>query len=99
MLHEASRANRNCIVNTASLMIRVNLRKAMDAYWRRTGVRLTYAVLSKRTSISADTLQSIAARPNYNTRLSTIDSLCRALECSPGDLLEMTKSKGLPREN
>jgi DNA-binding Xre family transcriptional regulator len=80
-------------------MIRVNLRKAMEAYRRRTGVRLTYPILSKRTSISVDTLQSIAARPGYNTRLNTIEKLCRALECAPGDLLELTKSKGASRED
>lgn len=80
-------------------MIRVNLRKAMEAYRRRTGVRLTYPLLSKRTAISVDTLQSIAARPGYNTRLSTIERLCRALECTPGELLEMTRGKGASREN
>lgn len=80
-------------------MIRINLRKAMDAYRQRTGVRLTYPILSKRTSISVDTLQSIAARPGYNTRLSTIERLCRALECTPGDILELPKAKGVPRED
>lgn len=80
-------------------MIRVNLRKAMVAYRRRTGVRLTYGILSKRTSISVETLQSIAVRPGYNTRLSTIDKLCRVLECEPGDLLEVTKSRGGASEN
>ena len=80
-------------------MIRVKLRKAMEAYRRRTGVRLTYSILSKRTAISVDTLQSIAARPEYNTRLSTIERLCRALECTPGELLEMTRGKGTSREN
>lgn len=80
-------------------MIRVNLRKAMEAYRRRTGSRLTYPILSKRTAISVDTLQSIAARPGYNTRLSTIERLCRALECTPGELLEMTRGKGPSREN
>ena len=71
----------------------------MEAYRRRTGVRLTYGILSKRTAISVDTLQSIAARPGYNTRLSTIDRLCRALECTPGDLLELTRAKGAQRED
>jgi DNA-binding Xre family transcriptional regulator len=80
-------------------MIRINLRKAMEAYQRRNGVRLTYPILSKRTSISVDTLQSIAARPGYNTRLSTIERLCRVLECTPGDLLELPKAKGAPRED
>jgi DNA-binding Xre family transcriptional regulator len=80
-------------------MIRINLRKAMEDYQRRTGVRLTYPILSKRTSISVDTLQSIAARPGYNTRLSTIERLCRALGCGPGDLLELTRGKGASRED
>ena len=80
-------------------MIRVNLRKAMETYRQRTGVRLTYASLARRTSISVETLQSIAVRPGYNTRLSTVEKLCRALECTPGELLEMTKAKGAARED
>jgi DNA-binding Xre family transcriptional regulator len=76
-------------------MIRIKLRQAMEAYRKRTGIRLTYPLLSKKTAISVDTLQSLAARPGYNTRLSTIEKLCRALKCSPGDLLELsTETKG-----
>ncbi len=74
-------------------MIKVKLRDAMESYRRRTGKRLTYAILSQRTSISVDTLQSLAARPGYNTRLSTIEKLCRVLECEPGDLLELSTGK------
>ncbi|WP_419182950.1 helix-turn-helix domain-containing protein [Pseudomonas fulva] len=59
----------------------------MDLYRQRTGVRLTYEAIAERTGISVATLQSLAARPGYNTRLSTIEKLCQALECSPGDLL------------
>ncbi|MHC8374149.1 helix-turn-helix domain-containing protein [Pseudomonas sp. MDT1-85] len=68
-------------------MIYVKLREAMDSYRQRTGVRLTYETIAERTGISVATLQSLAARPGYNTRLSTIEKLCRILECSPGDLL------------
>jgi len=71
-------------------MITVKLRDAMEGYRRRTGVRLTYDSLSATTGISVNTLQSLATRAGYNTRLNTIEKLCRALECSPGDLLEMT---------
>ena len=77
-----------CIVNTIS-MIRVKLREAMDAYRQRTGIKLTYELLAEQTGIALTTLQSLAARPGYNTRLSTIEKLCVALQCSPGDLLEM----------
>ncbi len=65
----------------------------MEAYRLRTGVRLTYETISEDTKISVATLQSLAARPGYNTRLSTIEKLCRRLECSPGDLLEFKESE------
>ncbi|MFI0472020.1 helix-turn-helix domain-containing protein [Halomonas sp. HMF6819] len=61
----------------------------MDAYRKRTGERLTYDLLSTRTGLSVSTLQSLASRPAYNTRLSTVEKLCLALECSPGDLLRI----------
>lgn len=61
----------------------------MEAYRLRTGQRLTYEKLADLTGLSVATLQSLAARPQYNTRLSTIEKLCQILECSPGDLLEL----------
>lgn len=80
---------RTCIVNTIS-MIRVKLRETMDAYRQRTGKKLTYELLAQQTGIALTTLQSLATRPEYNTRLSTIEKICVALKCSPGDLLEMS---------
>ena len=71
-------------------MIRVKLREAMDAYRQQTGNKLTYELLAEQTGIALATLQSLAARPGYNTRLSTIEKLCRALKCTPGDLLELS---------
>jgi DNA-binding Xre family transcriptional regulator len=65
----------------------VKLREAMEAQRRRTGVRVTYETLAEQTGISVATLQSLSTRAGYNTRLSTIARLCRALECGPGDLL------------
>lgn len=70
-------------------MIVVKLREAMEAHRRRTGVRVTYESLSRETGISIATLQSLAARSGYNTRLSTIAKICRALSCAPGSLLEL----------
>lgn len=69
----------------------MKLREAMDAYRERTGVRLTYASLAQETGIAEATLQSLAARPEYNTRLSTIARLCAALQCRPADLLTLTE--------
>jgi DNA-binding Xre family transcriptional regulator len=54
---------------------------------------MTYEELSKTTGISVPTLQSLATRPSYDTRLSTIAKICRALECSLTDLLELSTAK------
>jgi len=62
----------------------------MSLYRQRTGERLTYETLSEKTGLSKATLESIASRDSYNPRLSTIEQLCRALECTPGDLLELS---------
>lgn len=70
-------------------MLYVKLRETMEAYRQRTGVRLTYDMIAEQTGISVATLQSLAARPGYNTRLSTIERLCRVLQCTPGDLLAL----------
>lgn len=71
-------------------MLRVKLREAMEEHRRRTGERMTYELLAKRTGLSRAMLESLATRPTYNTRLSTIEKLCIALGCAPGDLLEFT---------
>lgn len=72
----------------------------MDNHRRRTGERMTYGLLSSRTGLSRATLESLASRDSYNTRLSTIDKLCRALGCTPGDLLELTEGQeGAPHED
>jgi putative transcriptional regulator len=77
-------------------MIRVKLREAMDAYRQRTGKKLTYELLAEQTGIALTTLQSLAARAGYNTRLSTIEKICVALKCNPGDLLEMSTDSEEP---
>ena len=59
----------------------------METYRERQGIRLTYFSIAAKTGISVNTLQSLAARNGYNTRLSTIEKLCRLFECSPGELL------------
>ncbi|QPO23995.1 helix-turn-helix transcriptional regulator [Pseudomonas sp. Y39-6] len=64
----------------------------MEAHRQRTGTRMTYQTLAEASGLSVSTLQSLAARPTYNTRLSTIARLCVALHCQPGDLLELMES-------
>ena len=82
----------NCIVNT-NYSLKVRLREAMDLYRARTGQRLTYEDLAPLCGLSVATLQSLGARPSYNTRLTTICALCVALQCQPGDLLELVKEE------
>ena len=71
-------------------MLRVKLREAMESYQRRTGKRMTYELMSNLTGLSRPTIESLASRQTYNTRLSTIAKVCRALQCQPGELLEWT---------
>lgn len=67
----------------------MRLREAMESHRKRTGTRWTYDKLSQASGISVATLQSLAARKSYNTRLSTVARLCAVLECEPKDLLEL----------
>lgn len=69
----------------------MKLREAIDSFRTRSGVRHTYASLAQETGIAEATLQSLAARPGYNTRLSTVARLCVALSCQPGELLELSE--------
>ncbi len=78
-------------------MIIIRLREMMDAYEARTGQRVTYASLASATGLSRPTLESMATRPGYNASLATIERICMALHCTPGDLLALSaESKGEP---
>lgn len=70
-------------------MMLVKLREAMEKHQSRTGERMTYKLLAKRTGLSRATIESLATRHTYNTRLSTIEKLCIALGCTPGQLLQL----------
>lgn len=69
-------------------MIIVRLRESMERFRRLAGFRMTYKQLSERTGISESTLQSIAARKQYNTTLDTVDRIAIALDCPLEYLLE-----------
>jgi DNA-binding Xre family transcriptional regulator len=70
-------------------MIRVRLREAMEAYRRRTGQRVTYAKLAEMSGVAEGTLNSIGSRLAYNVTLASVEKICRALDISFHDLLEM----------
>ena len=77
-------------------MIEVKLRETMESYRRRTGERLTYHSLAKRTGLARSTLESVATRHDYNASLATIDKICCALGCTLGELLEFHDAKNEP---
>lgn len=69
-------------------MIRIHLRKVLSNFEERTGERLTYTELAKRTGISKATIDSLATRDDYNPTLKTIDRICTTLKCDLHVLLE-----------
>lgn len=64
----------------------------MEAYRARSGKPLTYAMLASKAGVSRASLQSLGSRRGYNATLATIERICLALECAPGDLLEIEGS-------
>ena len=78
-------------------MIAIKLREAMEAYKRRTGKRMTYDILADNTGIGHGTLRTMGSRDDYNATLVTLEKICRALEVTPGDLLEMIADQPKPK--
>ena len=75
-------------------MLKVRLKETMEAYRRRTGERIAYEQLAERAGLARATLESLAMRGHYNTRLSTIEKVCVALGCMPGELLVLIENNG-----
>jgi DNA-binding Xre family transcriptional regulator len=69
--------------------LRVRLREVMHAYSEKTGRRMTYDVLAADTGLSVTSLQSLGSRRSYNTTLTTIERICVACQCTPGELLTL----------
>jgi len=63
----------------------------MSAHSEKSGVKLTYQQLAEMTGIAKATLEAIGSRPDYNTTLSVLDTLCKHLDCSIYDLLSFHK--------
>jgi len=70
-------------------MIIIKLKEAMLAYERRCNRSLSCGELSEMTGIPADTLRSIASRSGYHTTVARIEILCRALDVTLGNFLEI----------
>lgn len=78
-------------------MIRVKLREGMEMYRLRTGRRLTYAGLAELSGVGEGTLSSIGSRVGYNVTLATVEKICRALEVSFHDMVEMIDDPAKPK--
>ena len=50
--------------------------------------------LSARTKISVTNLSILKTNKAKAIRFSTLETICRALECQPGDILEFADSGG-----
>ena len=54
--------------------------------------RMTLTELSERIGIALPNLSILKTGKARAVRFSTLDAICDALECQPGDLLEFEKS-------
>lgn len=77
-------------------MLKFDLRKAINEFEARTGLKMTYENLADKTEISIDTIKSLATRENYNTTLQIISTVCEVLRCNPIDyfIWETKHTKG-----
>ena len=66
-------------------MIRINL----DVMLARR--KLSITELSERVGITLANLSVLKTGKAKAVRFSTLDALCRALDCQPGDILEYTE--------
>lgn len=71
------------------MAIKINL----DLMMVRRGMSLTE--LSERVGITMANLSILKNNKARAVRLSTLDALCRVLECQPADLMEHVADQGL----
>lgn len=68
--------------------LRFDLRRALQDFEARTGIRLSYDALGQRSGVSIDAIKSMATRADYNATLRIVGQVCDALKCNPIDYLE-----------
>lgn len=72
-------------------IFRVKLKEAVERHETLTGERVTYARLAEMTGIALSTIESLASRRDYNPTSKTLARICAALNCAPGELLELER--------
>lgn len=70
-------------------MLRIKLTQLLDDKGFRERKRITLNEVTDVTGISRATLTRIVNVPGYNVSSDTIEELCKFLECTPGELLEI----------
>ena len=70
-------------------MIRIKLKQLLDDKAFREGRRITLNEVSAKTGIARATINRIASKAGYNTTTDNIEALCRYLDCTPCDLIEL----------
>lgn len=78
-------------------MLVVKLKDGMEAYRRRTGERITYEKLAEKTGISHSTLRTMGSDLKYHPTLANVERICKALDMTPGDLLEIIDDPPEPK--
>ncbi len=71
-------------------VLRFDLKKALNNYEARTGLRLSYGDLSQITGVSINTIKSLATREKYNATLQLISQIANALDINPTGYFEWT---------
>ena len=66
-----------------------------DMLWRR---RMTLTELSERVDITVANLSVLKTGKARAIRFSTLDAICRVLECQPGELI-LFDPEGAPDED
>jgi len=57
----------------------------------------TFYWLAKQTSISHTTLWRLKKGKAYGINFETLEKICQALECQPGDVLSLTNGKKIAK--
>jgi len=75
--------------------ISLNLDSAIYKWQSVHNKRMTYSELARQAGISLATLNRIKSGEVLYPDLRKINSLCKVLECAPGDLLQRVDTKSL----
>lgn len=73
------------------------IRIDIDEPLRRAG--RSFYWLAKQTGISYSTLWRMKKEKAVGINFVTLEKLCDALECTPGELLKITRDEGPPSSN